>query len=258
MLDQIVADTRASLPALRARAESIRALAADQPPARDFESALSGSGLSVIAEIKRASPSRGVLNAELDPVERARAYERGGAAAISVLTEPRYFHGSEADLRAVRGAVDIPVLRKDFTVDELQIWEARAMGADAVLLIVAVLSPEEIARFLEVAHEAGIAALVEAHSEVEADIARASGARIIGVNNRDLTTFDVDLATADRIAPRLQGVPVKVAESGIFEREDAARMQAAGYDALLVGESLIRSSDPAAGISELIGVEGTP
>jgi indole-3-glycerol phosphate synthase len=251
MLDKIVADTRDRLPRLAARADEIRAAAAARPPARDFEGALAAHGLSVIAEIKRASPSRGVLNADLDPEVRAQAYERGGAAAISVLTEPNHFLGSEADLRAVRVAVQIPVLRKDFTIDELQIWEARAMGADAVLLIVAVLTPGELGRFLDVAAEAGVAALVEAHSEPEAEIALRSGARIIGINNRDLTTFDVDLATAEKIAPMLADVPVTVAESGIFRREDAARMQAAGYDALLVGESLVRAEDPAAGIAEL-------
>ncbi len=257
MLDQIVAHVRAGLPALRARAGSVMEAAAAAPPARDFEAALSRPGLSVIAEIKRASPSRGLLNAGLDPAAQARRYEAGGAAAISVLTEPKYFHGTAADLRAAKAAVRVPILRKDFTIDPLQIWEARAMGADAVLLIVAVLSPDDVHDLLGVAQAAGLTAVVEAHSIEEAETAVASGARVVGVNNRDLTSFEVSLETAEKVAPLLSDVPVAVAESGIFTADDAARMRAAGYDAVLVGESLVRSGDPASAI-EMLRQAGRP
>lgn len=253
MLDQIISDVRAGLPALHDRAAEVMAAAATMPPARDFAAALAPPGLAIIAEIKRASPSRGVLDSSLDPAARAGSYEEGGAAAVSVLTEPRYFHGAPADLAVVRESVAVPVLRKDFTVDELQIWEARAMGADAVLLIVAALSAAEVSRFLEVAGAAGLAALVEVHNQAEAEIALAAGATIVGVNNRDLTTFDVDLATAEKIGPILAGVSITVAESGICTPEDARRMEAAGYDAILVGESLVTSGDPARAIRALRG-----
>jgi len=254
MLDRIVADVRAKLPALQARADEVRAAALNMAPARDFEAALAADGLAVISEIKRASPSRGVLNPDLMPAAQAVRYEEGGAAAISVLTEPKYFRGSEADLRAVKAAIDLPVLRKDFTLDGIQIWEARAMGADAILLIVAILTPDELRNFLDIAGQAGLAALVEAHTEAEAITAIEAGARIVGVNNRDLTTFDVSLATAEMIAPMLNGVAIRVAESGIFTSDDATRMRVAGYDAVLVGESLVRSGDPARAIRELRGV----
>ncbi len=253
MLERIISDVRAGLTGLHERAADVMSAAAAMPPARDFAAALAAPGLSIIAEIKRASPSRGLLDADLDPAARALSYEQGGAAAVSVLTEATYFLGAPADLAAVRETVALPVLRKDFTVDELQIWETRAMGADAVLLIVAALSPAEIRRFLEVATQAGLAALVEVHNEAEAEIALASGATIIGVNNRDLATFDVDLVTAEKVGPFLREIPITVAESGISTREDAQRMEAAGYDALLVGESLVTSGNPAEAIRALRG-----
>ena len=162
-----------------------------------------------------------------------------------------------ADLRAAKAAVRIPILRKDFTIDPLQIWEARAMGADAVLLIVAVLSPDDVHDLLGVAQAAGLTAVVEAHSIEEAETAVASGARVVGVNNRDLTSFEVSLETAEKVAPLLSDVPVAVAESGIFTADDAARMRAAGYDAVLVGESLVRSGDPASAI-EMLRQAGRP
>jgi indole-3-glycerol phosphate synthase len=251
MLDRIVADVRRTLPDLHRREVEIRAAAETAAPARDFRRALATDGLSVIAEIKRASPSRGMLNEHLDPAGQAMAYEDGGAAAISVLTEPRYFMGSPADLRAVKAAVGLPVLRKDFTVDAVQIWEARAMGADAILLIVAVLDPIQLRELLAVADEAGVAALVEVHSADEAEEAIDAGAEIMGVNNRDLTTFEVDIATAEAIAPLIAEAPIRVAESGIHGPDDAARMRAAGYHALLVGESLVRSEHPASAIQAL-------
>ncbi len=251
MLERIVADTRGRLERLRPMAADIEARAAGMPPPPDFRAALVAPGLSVIAEVKRRSPSRGQLSAGLDPVLQSKRYVDGGAAAISVLTEPHHFGGSNADLEAIRGAVDVPTLRKDFTLDPLQIWEAKAIGASAVLLIVAILDDPTLAVLHATAREAGLAALVEVHSEPEAERALEIGADIVGVNNRDLSTFETDLATAERMAPMLASVPVTVGESGIHARDDAARMAAAGYDAVLVGESLVRASDPAALLTEL-------
>jgi indole-3-glycerol phosphate synthase len=251
MLERIVADTRGRLEQLRPMAADIEARAAAMPPPPDFVRALTAPGLSVIAEVKRRSPSRGQLAADLDPVLQSKRYVDGGAAAISILTEPDHFGGSNADLEAVRSAVEVPTLRKDFTLDPLQIWEAKAIGASAVLLIVAILDDETLALLHDVARQAGLAALVEVHSETEAERALDVGADIVGVNNRDLTTFETDLGTAERIAPMLSSVPVTVGESGIGSRSDADRMAAAGYDAVLVGESLVRSSDPAALLEQI-------
>ena len=170
-----------------------------------------------------------------------------------MLTEPHHFSGSDDDLVRARKAAGIPVLRKDFTLDPRQIWEARAIGADAILLIVAVLDQEELSALLETADEAGVDALVEVHDQAEAERALEAGAVIVGVNNRDLTTFEVDLATAERIAPMLEGVRVRVAESGIFDAADARRMEDAGFDAVLVGEALVRADDPGRLIRSLRG-----
>jgi indole-3-glycerol phosphate synthase len=249
MLEPIVETTRRRIADLRV--DELRARATDMPPARSLTTALVTDRLTVIAEIKRRSPSRGLLAPDLDPAARAKEYEAGGAAAISVLTEPDHFDGSDADLVAVREATSVPVLRKDFTLDEAQIWEARAIGADAVLLIVALLSDAELAHLHGVATDAGLAALVEVHTDDEAGRALAVQPGIVGVNNRDLRSFDVDLGTAERIAKLLAEVPVTVAESGIFTADDARRMRAAGYDAVLVGESLVKSGDPASAIPEL-------
>jgi indole-3-glycerol phosphate synthase len=246
MLSQIIAEVRLRLPDLQRQAAQLEAAAARQEPARDFLAALAGPGLAVVAEVKRASPSRGPIHIDLDPIALAARYEGAGAAAISVLTEPRHFLGSLEDLRRVRQTVDVPVLRKDFLVDLVQIWEARAAGADAVLLIVAALDDAMLADLLALTHATGMEALVEVHNEVEVERARAAGARVFGVNNRDLGTFEVDLSTAERLAALLTEVPVTVAESGIWTRADARRMRAAGFDAVLVGESLVRSADPGA------------
>jgi indole-3-glycerol phosphate synthase len=218
---------------------------------RGFGDALTGEVLSVIAEIKRRSPSRGTLAADLDPVGRARAYEVGGASAVSILTEPDHFSGSDADLVAVRSNIGLPVLRKDFTLDPAQIWEARAIGADAILLIVGILSDADLARLNDTAMEAGVDVLVEVHSRPEAERALEISPRIVGVNNRDLTTFAVDLAVSEELSSLLADVPVTVGESGIFTPGDARRMRNAGYDAVLVGESLVKAGDPATTISRL-------
>lgn len=253
MLPEIVAATRRRLPELTDRSESLMAVASRLPPPPSFRRALEAPGMSVIAEVKRRSPSRGDLAPDLDPPAQALRYAAGGAAAVSVLTEPEYFSGSPDDLAAVAGAVDIPVLRKDFIVHPAQVWEARALGASAVLLIVGVLDRHELASLLAVCAEAGLDPLVEVHDAAEARIAVDAGARLVGVNNRDLTDFSVDLATAEAVAPLLAEVPVTIAESGIFTGADAARMAAAGYDAVLVGEALVKAPDPAALVREMRG-----
>lgn len=253
MLDPIITSVRGRLPALEARQDEVREAAGRMPPARDFAGALAVPGLSVIAEFKRASPSKGMMNAGMKPSERASVFEAGGAAAMSVLTEPDHFMGSAEDLRSARADVSLPVLRKDFTLDTLHVWEARAMGADAVLLIVAILDDALLAGLLQTAAEAGLTALVEVHNRQEAVRALDAGATVVGVNNRDLSTFDVDLATSEQISPLLDGVEVRVAESGVKGPRDAARLRAAGYDAILVGEYLSGAADPAAAIAGLRG-----
>jgi indole-3-glycerol phosphate synthase len=255
MLSQIIADVRRDLPALQRQADELRATAREQEPARDLIRALGGPGLSVIAEVKRASPSRGPIATGLDPAALAGEYGRGGAAAISVLTEPRHFLGSLDDLRRARAAVDVPVLRKDFLLDPVQIWEARANGADAVLLIVAALDDRSLTDLIGETRVAGMHALVEVHNESEADRALAAGARLVGVNNRDLESFEVNLGTAEELAVKLDGRAVTVAESGIWTAADADRMRAAGYHAVLVGESLVRATDPGALLAGLRGEE---
>lgn len=218
---------------------------------RSLRSALSGDGLAIIAEIKRRSPSAGLIAQDMDPVMQARAYERGGADAISVLTEPDFFDGSLDDLMAVREAVSVPVLRKDFTRNSAQVWEARAAGADAVLLIVAALDDVRLTELVGLAEDVGIDAIVEAHSVGEVHRAAAAGASIIGVNNRDLTTFVTDLAVAESAAGALPPSVLSVAESGVSDAEGARRMRRAGYDAILVGEALVRHADPAVLVAEL-------
>lgn len=246
----------ALLASARERAERLdesrlRAEAGALGPAADLAAALSGPELSVIAEVKRRSPSRGDLAPGLDPAAQAAAYADGGAAAVSVLTEPRHFGGSLADLEAVRAQVQLPVLRKDFVLAPAQVWEARVAGADAVLLIVAALGDDDLRRLLAVAGEAGMTALVEIHDERETELALAAGAGVVGVNNRDLRTFTVDLGVAEILAPLLAEAKVRVAESGIDTPAAAARMAAAGYHAVLVGEALVRAADPAALVSEM-------
>ena len=253
MLDDILASVRSRLPEVRARREAFRRAAAAMPPARSLTDALAGPGLSVIAEFKRASPSKGVINAGMVPAERAAEYQAGGAAALSVLTEADHFLGGPGDLRAAREAVSLPVLRKDFTLHPAQVWEARAMGADAVLLIVAILDDALLAELIETAARAGLTAVVEVHERQEAERAIDAGATVIGVNNRDLRTFRVDLATSEQVAPLLAGTEVRVAESGVHGPEDAARLRAAGYHAVLVGEYLSRSGNPGRAIRGLKG-----
>jgi indole-3-glycerol phosphate synthase len=227
-------------------------------PARGFRDALvahaspdAGDLVAVIAEVKRRSPSKGPLFPDLDPAELARAYERGGAACLSVLTDQEFFGGSPDDLRRARDAVDRPVLRKDFTVSLRDVVDARLMGADAVLLIVAALSDSELRDFHQLAVDVGLDVLVEIHDEPELERALEAGATLVGVNQRDLVTFDVDTDRAVRMAPQMPGGVVRVAESGITGAEDAATLAEAGYHAVLVGESLVTSGDPEAAVRTL-------
>jgi indole-3-glycerol phosphate synthase len=224
------------------------------PDGAGFEAQLGTSGrVNVIAECKRRSPSKGVLTADYDPVAIARQYEQGGAAAISVLTEPTFFDGALEHLAAVRRAVSLPLLRKDFTVDEYQLFEARAAGADAVLLIVAALEQADLVRLQKKAWDLGLAALVEVHDERELARASDAGARVIGVNNRNLRTLTVDVDASFRLAPLIPRGVVGVSESGLQSREDLERLAAAGYRAFLIGERFMTDTDPARAIRGLIG-----
>jgi len=251
-LDEILAAHRAAAARDDRKVASLAESARAAGPTRGFASALGGAGFSVIAEIKRRSPSRGALaSADLDPALLAKSYEEGGAACLSVLTDVQFFAGSADDLARARAATDLPVLRKDFTVDERDVCDARLMSADAVLLIAAALTDDELSRFHELARELGLDALVEVHDEPELDRALAVGASLVGVNQRDLFTFEVDTDRAVRMAGRLPDTALRVAESGITGPDDAARLAAAGYDAVLVGESLVKAADPSAAVAAL-------
>ena len=252
VLDRIVEAHRRAAAEDQRAIESLAQQAASAPPVRDFRAALRREGgVAVIAEIKRRSPSKGDLAPDLVPASLAKAYETGGAAALSVLTDEEFFGGSAADLAEARAAVELPVLRKDFTVSERDVYDARIMGADAILLIASALATSELARFGEVAAGLGLTVMVEVHDAAELTKAVAAGADVIGVNQRDLRTFDVD---RDRAADLSSGIPdgvVKVAESGIRDAADAVRLHAAGYDAILVGESLVTAADPAEAVRTL-------
>ena len=230
--------------------------AVEAPEPRQFRAALlggPGGGPAVIAEVKRRSPSKGDLAPDLDPAALAAAYQSAGAAAISVLTDREFFGGSPADVAAVRGASDLPVLRKDFTVDGRDVADARSMGADAVLLIVAALTPGEVYRLRALAEGLGLAAMIEVHDEAELKVALDAGADMVGVNQRDLRTFEVDPTRAERLAPLIPPGVVKVAESGITAPAQVAALAAAGYHAILVGESLVTAPDPAQALRNLRG-----
>jgi len=219
---------------------------------RDFLAALTGRQPAVIAEIKKASPSKGVLATEFHPAAIARLYEQGGAAALSVLTDEKHFQGSLSDLESARGATQLPALRKDFTIDAYHVHQAAAHGADAILLIAAILSERQMRDFRELAGRYRMAALVEVHHEEELEPAIASGARIIGVNNRNLHTFEVSLETSVRLADKIPAGVVRVAESGIHSSADVQRLRASGYQAFLVGEHLMKSGDPMGSLRALL------
>ena len=226
--------------------------AEEMPPARDFASALRGATMRVIAEVKRASPSKGPIRLDLDAAALAREYATAGAAAISVLTQEEGFRGSLDDLAAVRKAVELPVLRKDFIVEVYQAYEARAYGADAILLIVAALSPDQLKDLLALAHTVGLAVLAESHGEREVEEAVAAGAQVVGINNRNLKDFTVDIETTLRLRPLIPAGVVTVSESGIRTASDVRRLRDAGVDAVLVGESLVASDNPGAKLRELL------
>jgi indole-3-glycerol phosphate synthase len=223
---------------------------------RDFPGALERSGYNVIAELKKGSPSRGVLRAEYAPEALATSLERGGAAALSVLTEEEFFFGSLADLKEARKAVQIPVLRKDFIVDPWQVWETRAVGADAFLLIAAILSDAELRELLELGRTLGMEALVEVHSREELGRTVAAGARIIGVNNRDLRDFQVRIETSLELVEAIPEECIAVSESGLRTGEDLARLRSAGFDAFLIGERLMEAADPGDELRGLLGAAG--
>ena len=260
MLDEIIAGVRQDLADREQRVslDALKERASRAVPALDTDARLRQSGVAVIAEVKRSSPSVGSIAPISDPAALARDYERGGAHCISVLTEQRRFNGSLDDLVAVRAAVDVPVLRKDFIVSPYQIWEARAHGADVVLLIVAALEQNVLVALLERTESLGMSALIEVHDEDEARRAVDAGARIIGVNARDLRTLEVDRETFARIAPLLPESVVKVAESGVRGPHDLLAYAAAGADAVLVGEGLVKQHDPRQAVADLVAAGAHP
>jgi indole-3-glycerol phosphate synthase len=261
VLDRILERTRERVAAGSARRPlaEVRAAALGAPPARPFAAALSRPGrVNVIAEHKRRSPSRGSIREDLAPADVARRYAEAGAAALSVLTEPESFGGRLEHLVEARSAVSLPALRKDFVVDEWQLWEARAAGADAALLIVAALTGAELARFLAATREAALEALVEVHDRAELDCALEAGASVVGVNNRDLRTLEVRLETSLDLASDIPDGVVAVAESGLRTGSDLRRLRDAGFDAFLVGESLMASPDPGAALRALLETAEVP
>jgi indole-3-glycerol phosphate synthase len=257
ILDEIIAYKKKELAETKVRIplQEVRAKALDAEPARGFAAALSGAGIGLIAEVKKASPSKGVIREDFDPVEIAKTYARSGAVCISVLTENKYFQGKMEYLGEIRKAVGIPLLRKDFIIDPYQIHEARAGGADAILLIAACLERRQIEDFLHMANELGLDALVESHTYKELDKALLAGASLVGINNRDLGTFSVSLQTTIDLLKDIPDDRTVVSESGIRTREDVIRLQQAGVDAILVGESLMREKDIGKKAKELLGTD---
>jgi indole-3-glycerol phosphate synthase len=235
--------------------EELRQMLADKPPTRDFEGALRSPGCAVIAEVKRSSPSKGRIREDFDPVGIAGIYEDHGASAISVLTERKFFEGNAAYVPQIRRAVGMPLLRKDFIIDPYQVSETRVLGADALLLIARLLEAGELRDFIGLSSELGLDALVEVHDEADVEKAISSGARIVGINNRDLATFRTDLDVSIRLARRIPKGITLVSESGINSRGDVERLMSTGIHAVLVGESLMREKDIGKKLRELLGRE---
>jgi indole-3-glycerol phosphate synthase len=257
-LGRIVAEARERAQALVPRESEIARAAADVPTAPGFAAALRGPDVRVIAEVKRRSPSKGWINAGISAVDQARAYAVGGAAAISVLTEPVHFGGSNDDLLAIRAATEVPVLKKDFHVHPVQLVEARALGASAALLIARALPPDDLARMMDVARQIGLETLVEVRDEEELQRALGAGAAVIGINNRNLETLEIDSTTAERL---LGGIPesvVAIAESGVGARADVERVARRGANAVLVGSAVSAAGNPAEMVAALSGVERVP
>jgi indole-3-glycerol phosphate synthase len=260
VLDEILDGVRADLAERQGRVslDQLKEMARQAPSPRDALAALKAGGVSVIAEVKRASPSRGAMAAIDDPAALAADYEAGGARVISVLTEGRRFGGSLDDLAAVRRAVQVPLLRKDFVISSYQLWEARAHGADLILLIVAALEQSALVSLVERAHSIGLLPLVEVHADEELDRAVDAGATVIGVNARNLGTLEVDRSVFARLAPRVPDGVVKIAESGVRGPHDLLQYAAAGADAVLVGESLVTGRDPRAAVADLVTAGSHP
>ena len=254
-LETVVERTQADVAArkLRVPATELEGRLGPAPRGRPFSEGLIDEGISLIAEMKRASPSKGPIRPGASVTEVVRAYQEAGARAVSVLTEGAYFGGSLDDLVEARGACDLPLLRKDFVVDDYQLLEARAAGADAVLLIVAALDTEHLEHLMGMASDLGMDTLVEVHDEEEVETAVESGAEVIGINNRNLHSLEVDLETTFRLLADVPAGTVVVAESGIAEREDVERLEEAGVDAILVGETLMRADDPVRAVRDLLG-----
>ena len=256
-LDKIVQSHREKAAREQRNLDDLVGQAREIPATRGFAEQLvvgSREQLCVIAEIKRKSPSKGVLHPDLNAANISALYQQGGASCLSVLTDEDFFGGSVEDLQNARASTSLPVIRKDFTVSEFDVVDARLMGADCVLLIAAALSNDELSRFFDLATHIGLDVLVETHDESELDRALNVGANIVGVNQRDLTTFEVDHARAERMASLIPPTVVRVAESGVRDARDARRLRDAGYDAVLVGESIVTASDPAAAVRDLMVV----
>jgi indole-3-glycerol phosphate synthase len=256
-LQEIVHRNQVELKARKKRLPlaEVRRLAKAQPPPLDLATALRGDGVRIIAEVKKASPSRGVIREDFNPVAIAGIYAAGGAAAISVLTEAHYFQGSLEYLRDIRDALGEnrpPLLRKDFIFDPYQVYESLAYGADSLLLIAAILTPEMLVALCALSHELGLSCLIEVHNESDLETALESGAGIIGINNRDLNTFTVDLATTERLRPLIPADRIVISESGIGKRNDIDNLKRLGVDAVLIGEALIAAPDIAARMRELL------
>ncbi len=255
ILDKIVAHKRRELEERKSNTSilEMELLAGEQDPPRSFRASLQSDGVALIAEVKKASPSKGLLSADFDPVRLALEYQHGGANAISVLTDERFFQGSLDHLRSIKRSTSLPVLRKDFVFDPYQVVEARAAGADCVLLIVSILEDELLPSLSELATTTGMAVLVEVHDEIEVRRALEAGAELIGINNRDLRTFDVDLRTTERLRQTIPSYCTVVSESGIHGPSDVAMLREWDVDAMLVGESLVVAEDSGAKVQELIG-----
>ncbi len=255
ILDRIIAAKRDEVAHLKYSkpVSELNKIVCDLPPPRDFRKALNGGDCSIIAEVKRSSPSRGRLREDFDPLEIASIYEENGAAAISVLTDRKFFEGDKAYLSAIKKIVDIPLLRKDFIIDSCQIYETRVLGGDAVLFIVRLLKDEQLRECIHLAAELGLDSLVEVHSGEELDRAIAAGADIIGINNRNLETFSTDLTTSIELASCIPEDRIVVSESGINTRKDIETLMKAGIHSFLVGEALMRAADIGGELKELLG-----
>jgi indole-3-glycerol phosphate synthase len=255
ILDSIVRDKRADLAEAKQRVpvDELRQRPLFHQARRALERALAGEGRAIVAEVKKASPSKGIIRADFDPVAIAVGYADNGARAISVLTEERYFQGHLDYLARIRESVAIPLLRKDFIVDAYQLYEARAYGADAVLLIVSILADDKLSELMWLAEELNLSALIEVHDAGELDRALKAGARIVGINNRDLRSFRTTLETTEQLAPRVPAGTLVIAESGIDTVGDIERLERGGVHAFLIGETLMRAADPGAKLAQLLG-----